>query len=175
MPGLRARAAKYSSSDDEDSQVSTDNDHDNNDDDDDDDDVSLQASVGDNDDNILPSNDDIHVTLNNQVERQDAFSYNVDIPAPLTTHSNTIPPVSCIIIPNDQDDVNSSVEAPTIERVNPAGRVPIRVRQDSIQHVDDVIHHKPTLPNRIQAIASILEQEKGVLFLQGCISLKNRT
>jgi hypothetical protein len=79
--------------------------------------------------------------------KHDAFSYDVTIPPPLTPSPTTIPPVSCIIIPNDQDAINSSVAAPIIERVNPAGRVPIRVQQDSFRHVDNVIHRKPTLLN----------------------------
>jgi hypothetical protein len=58
-----------------------------------------------------------------------------------------IPPVSCVIIPNDQNDVNSLVAAPINERMDPAGRVPVRIQQDYTRHVDDVIHHKPSLIN----------------------------
>jgi hypothetical protein len=137
MPGLQARAAEFSSSDDEDSQAS------NNYDDDDNDNNSLQGTVLDSNDDIIPSVKR-HAHMGH---KQDAFSYDVTIPPPLAASSTTIPPVSCISIPNDQDDVNSSVAAPIIERVDPAGRVPIRVQQDSFRHVDDIIHHKPTLVN----------------------------
>jgi hypothetical protein len=79
--------------------------------------LDLAASVMDENDDVLPSyNNGFRVTLDGQVERphpmgfkQDAFSYDVTIPPPLS-----IPPVSCITIPNDQDDVNSSVAAPII-------------------------------------------------------------
>jgi hypothetical protein len=140
MPGLQARAAEFSSSDDEDSQAS------NNYDDDDNDNDSLQGTVLDSNDDVIPPSTSIRATLDGRVERhahmghkQDAFSYDVTIPPPLTPSSTTIPPVSCI--------VNSSVAAPIIERVDPAGRAPIRVQQDSFRHVDDIIHHKPTLLN----------------------------
>jgi hypothetical protein len=85
--------------------------------------------------------------------QQDAFGYDVHIPPPLS-----IPPVSCIAIPNDKkdiqygivipnngDDVNSLTTAPVSERVNPSGRVPVRIQQDCFEHVDDVICYKPTL------------------------------
>jgi hypothetical protein len=148
MPGLRARAAGFSSSDDEDSKVSSKNDDDNDDND------SIQGSMMDKNDEVIPSHNAFRVALDGRVERhalmgfrQDAFSYDVNIPPPLTAPSTVIPPVSCIIIPNDQGDVNSSVAAPIIERVDPAGRVPIRVQRDSFRHVDDIIHDKPTLLN----------------------------
>jgi hypothetical protein len=108
----------------------------------------------DKNDKVVPSHNAFRVALDGQVERhapmgfrQDAFSYDVNTPPPLTTPSTVIPPISCIIIPNDQDDVNSSVAAPIIERVDPAGRVPICVQRDSFRHVNDIIHHKPTLLN----------------------------
>jgi hypothetical protein len=149
MPGLQAQAAVLSSSDYDDSHVYNEyNDADNNDDD------SIQGSIVDEDDDMLPSYNSFRATLDGRVERpqplgfrQDAFSYDVTIPPPLTTPSATIPPVTCIIIPHDQDDVNSSEAAPIIERVNSAGRVPIRVQQDSFRHVDEVINHKPALLN----------------------------
>jgi hypothetical protein len=56
-----------------------------------------------------------------------------------------IPPVSCVTVPNDPNDVNSSVAVPIQQRINPAGKVPIRIQQSTFGHVDDVIHHKPEL------------------------------
>jgi hypothetical protein len=149
MPGLQAREAELSSSDDEGSQVSNDdNDADNNDDD------SIQASILDESNKTLPNCISLRVTLDDRVERpqpmgfrQDAFSYNITIPPPLTTPSATMPPVTYITIPHDQDDVNSSEAVPIIERVDPAGRIPIRVQQDSFRHVDDVVDYKPALLN----------------------------
>jgi hypothetical protein len=88
--------------------------------------------------------------------KQDAFSYDVTIPPPLL-----IPPVLCITIPNEQDDVqivppisciaisndyvNSSTTAPVNGSVDPTGRIPVRIQQDCFAHVDDVIYDKPTL------------------------------
>jgi hypothetical protein len=85
--------------------------------------------------------------------KQDAFSYDVIIPRPLS-----IPPISCIIIPNDQqdifnvipndgDDVNSTTTAPVNKRIGPSGRIPVHIQQDCFVHVDDVIYDKPTLLN----------------------------
>jgi hypothetical protein len=51
----------------------------------------------------------------------DAFDRYTTVPSPSPTPINTIPPVSCIVILNDQDDVNSSVAAPVVERIDPAG------------------------------------------------------
>jgi hypothetical protein len=73
----------------------------------------------------------------------DAFNLHTAVPSPLPI--NTVPPVSCIVIPNNQDDVNSSVATPVIERIDPSGRVPIQVQQECFVHVDDVIYNKPTL------------------------------
>jgi hypothetical protein len=88
--------------------------------------------------------------------KQDAFSYDVTILPPLP-----IPPVLCITIPNGQadvqivppmsyiaisnDDVNSSTTAPVNGKVDPTGRIPVRIQQDCFVHVDDVIYDKPTL------------------------------
>jgi hypothetical protein len=151
MPGLQPRGADCSSSSSDDEGTTASNgdiEHDGDDD-------SIQGSILDT------STDDIfHVTLDGRVERpqpmrfkQDAFSYDVNIPPPLS-----IPPIACIIIPNDQQDmsivipndgnnVNSSTTAPVNKRVDPSGRIPIRIQQDCFAHVDDVIYDKPTLLN----------------------------
>jgi hypothetical protein len=87
-------------------------------------------------------------SLNDQISSGftlDAFNLHTAVPSPSPSPIDTVPPVSCIINPNDQDDVNSSVATPVIERIDPAGRVPIRVQQECSVHVDDVICNKPTL------------------------------
>jgi hypothetical protein len=73
----------------------------------------------------------------------DAFNDENTIPSPV----HVLPPVPCVIVPNDNNDVNSSTAAHVTDRVNPASRVPIRVQQDCFAHVDDVICYKPTLMN----------------------------
>jgi hypothetical protein len=78
-------------------------------------------------------------------EIQNAFDYATMIPTPTSTALSMIPPVSCVIIPNDENDVNSLVAAPFTERMDLAGRMPIRIQLDFTRHVDDVIHHKPSL------------------------------
>jgi hypothetical protein len=148
MPGLQVRAAEdSSSSDDEDSTASINNDED-------DDSISLQGSTFDDcsDDNVLYNDSNVHNVHEDLISKQplmgfaqDAFNSQTTIPSPIPPSLNTIPPVSCVIVPNDADDVNSSVAVPIHERVDPAGRVPIRIQQDSFRHVDDVIYHKPEL------------------------------
>jgi hypothetical protein len=144
MPGLQPREAdcSSSSSDDEGTTASNgDADYDNDDD-------SIQGS-------ILGTSTDARVALNGRAERpqpmgfkQDVFSYDVNIPPPLS-----IPPIGMIIhdpsfvIPNDGNDVNSSNTAPVNERVDPSGRIPVRIQQDCFAHVDDVIYDHPTLLN----------------------------
>jgi hypothetical protein len=76
---------------------------------------------------------------------QNAFDYGTVILPPIPTSLSMIPPVSRVLVPNDQNDVNSLVAAPINEQIDPAGRVPIRIQQDSFRHVDDVINHKPVL------------------------------
>jgi hypothetical protein len=135
MPGLQARAAEYSSSEDDDSVVSIGNNEDA-------DSISFQGSVissCNNDDAITePTHSLMGFT-------QDVFDYNTTVPSLLPTSIHVIPPVSCVLIPNDLDDVNSSVVAPIIERIDPAGRVPIRIQQNTFRHVDDIVCHKPSL------------------------------
>jgi hypothetical protein len=87
-------------------------------------------------------------SLNDQVSSGftlDAFNLHTAVPSPSLSPIDTIPPVPCIIIPNDQDNVNYSVATPFIERIDPAGRVPIRVQQECFVHLDDVICNKPIL------------------------------
>jgi hypothetical protein len=93
MPGLQLRHADCSSSDNEDSTVSS-NTVDN------DDDGSVQASIMDT---IV----------------MDAFCRKTTVPSPSLI--NMIPPVSSIVIPNDQDNVKSSVATPVVERTDPVG------------------------------------------------------
>jgi hypothetical protein len=148
MPGLQVRAAEdSSSSDDEDSTASIENDED-------DDSISLQGSTFDDcsDDNVLYNDSNVHTVHEALISKQppmgfeqNAFNSQTTIPSPIPPSLNMIPPVSCVIVPNDADDVNSSVAVPIHERVDPAGRVPIRIQQDSFRHVDDVIYHKPEL------------------------------
>jgi hypothetical protein len=149
MPGLQVPGTEYSSSDDDDSNESLDDDKD-------DCDASIQGSItcecDDND--VLIRNPDVRMVRDECVphanptpEVQNAFDYATIIPSPISPPLSMIPPVSCVIVPNDQNDVNSLVAAPINERTDPAGRVPIRIQQDYTRHVDDVIHHKPSLVN----------------------------
>ena len=63
-----------------------------------------------------------------------------------TTIPSMLPPVSCVVVPNnDQDDVNSPVATPVVTSVDPAGRVPMRVQQECFAHVDDIVINKTTL------------------------------
>jgi hypothetical protein len=126
MPGLQPREAEFSSSsEDEDTIASGDSDND-----DDHDDASIQGSIsGDCSNGFALDAFDLHNTI------------------PLSTSTHMVPPVSCVVIPNDENDVNASTSAPITKRVDPAGRIPIRVQQDCFAHVDDVICHKPSLPN----------------------------
>jgi hypothetical protein len=144
-PGLQVRAAENSSSEDDDSNESFDNSKD-------DDDASIQGSILDECDNndVLIYKSDVRVLQDGRVACpipivQDAFDYGTVIPPPIPTSSSMIPPVSCVLAPNDQNDVNSLVAAPINKRIDPAGRVPIRIQQDSFCHVNDVINHKPIL------------------------------
>jgi hypothetical protein len=134
-PGLQARAAEYSSSEDDDSVVSVDNNED-------DDSISFQGSVINSCDNDDAITGPMHSPMG---FAQDAFDYNTTVPPPLPTSIHAVPPVSCVLILNDLDDVNSSVAAPIIERIDPAGRVPIRIQQDTFRHADDIVCHKPSL------------------------------
>jgi hypothetical protein len=129
MPGLQPRGAEFSSSDDEET-IASDTSVDHNDDDD-----SIQGSIISNSTDDFPSIGFV----------PDAFNSQTVIPSPTTTPLYMVPPVSCVVIPNDIDDVNSSTTAPVNERVDPTGRIPVRIQQDYIAHVDDVICHKPTL------------------------------
>jgi hypothetical protein len=131
----QARAAEYSSSEDDDSVVSVDNNED-------DDSISFQGSV------MSTCNNDDAITAPKQSPTgftQDAFEYNTMVPSPLPTSIHVVPPVSCVLVPNDPDDISSSVAAPISERIDPAGRVPIRIQQDTFRHVDDIVYHKPSL------------------------------
>jgi hypothetical protein len=74
-----------------------------------------------------------------------AFDRYTTVPSPSPTPINMIPPVSCIVIPNNQDDANSSVAAPVVEPTDPAGRVPIRIEQEFFAHVDDIICNKTVI------------------------------
>jgi hypothetical protein len=136
MPGLQSRVAELSSSDDEEtitSNADANADKDGNED-------SIQGSILSNSTNEFPMNDDI---VPNNGFALDAFNDQNTIPSPL----HVMPPVSCVIVPNDSNDVNSSTAAPVNERVDPTGRVPIRIQEDCFAHVDDIICHKPALMN----------------------------
>jgi hypothetical protein len=132
MPGLQPRMAEFSSSDDEESTAS------NADVNADEDDDSIQGSILSNSTDEFSISDDAPsgFTL-------DAFNSQTVIPSPTSTPVSMVPPVSCVVI----DDVNSSTTAPVNERVDPTGRIPIRIQQDCFAHVDDVIYDKTTLMN----------------------------
>jgi hypothetical protein len=120
-----------------------------------------EGTTGSNGD-LIQQDDDVPIqgsTLNDGPQpvgfQQDAFGYDVNVPPPLS-----IPPVSCIDIPNGQtdiqsridilsdgNDINSLTTAPVSERVDPSGRIPVRIQQDCYEHVDDFICYKPTLLN----------------------------
>jgi hypothetical protein len=157
MPGLQSREAECSSSDDEGSTGSVEDDNDG-------DSVSIQGSVNDgcndnstsNDDTLsIPTAQSVHDAHEVQIDylnvqsssgfTHDAFDHSNTIPSPITTSSNDIPPVSSIIIMNGQNDVNSSVATRVNERIDPVGRVPIRIQQDCFAHVDDLVCNTPTL------------------------------
>jgi hypothetical protein len=74
-----------------------------------------------------------------------AFDRYTTVPSPSPTPINMRPPLSCIVISNEEDDVNSSVATPVVERTDPAGRVPIRIEQEFFAHVDDIICNKTTI------------------------------
>jgi hypothetical protein len=137
MPGLQPRMAEFSSSVDEETIAS------NADVNTDEDDDSIQGSI------LSNSNDEF--AMSDKVAPNgftlDAFNSQTVIPSPTSTPLYIIPPVSCVVIPNNTDDVNSSTTAPVNERVDPTGRIPVRIQQDCFAHVDDVIYDKPTLMN----------------------------
>jgi hypothetical protein len=136
MPGLQPQAAESSSSDDEETIVSTTS-VDHNDDDD-----SIRGSILNN------SNDEFAMSkIAPNGNTIDAFNSQTVIPSPTSTPLYMVPPVSCVVIPNNTNDVNSSTTAPVNERVDPTGRIPVRIQQDCFAHVDDVIYDKPTLMN----------------------------
>jgi hypothetical protein len=128
MPGLQPREAEFSSSSEDEGTIASGDDG--NDDEDDDNDTSIQGSISQDCSNGFSLG---------------AFDCHNTIPLPTSTH--IVPPVSCVVIPNDSNDANSSTAAPINKRVGPAGRIPVRIQQDCFAHVDDVICHKPSLLN----------------------------
>jgi hypothetical protein len=130
MPGLRERALDDSSSDD--------------------------GSTSDTEDSTVHSNDDdvsINDSINDMVPVRgiERSSFLVDSASTncirVTRDGRPVPspPVSSIVIPNDQDDVNSQLAEPVVDRIDPAGRVPIRIQQECFVHVDDIVCNKTTL------------------------------
>jgi hypothetical protein len=128
MPGLQQREAEFSSSSEDEDTIASDDNNNN----DDHGDASIQGSISGDCTNGIAL---------------DAFDRHNTVTLSTLTSTHTIPPVSCVVIPNDGNEVNSSTAAPIIARVNPAGQLPIRVQQDCFAHVNDVICHKPSLLN----------------------------
>jgi hypothetical protein len=139
MPELQPRLAEFSCSDDEEtvaSNVDASADEDGDED-------SIQGSISDTSSDGSPISN--KGTPNGFTLHQ--FNSQTVIPLPTTTPLYMVPPVSCVVIPNDSDDVNSSTASPANERVDPTGHMPVRIQQDCFAHVDDVICHKPTIVN----------------------------
>ena len=80
-----------------------------------------------------------------QPEIQNAFDYGTVIPSPITTPLDAIPPVSCINVPSDNNDVNTPLTSRVADRIDPAGRVPIRITQPHFRNVGNMVQCKPNL------------------------------
>jgi hypothetical protein len=149
MPGLQPRVAdcSTSSSDDEGTTAS------NRGLDQYDDDDSIQGSILDTSTDGPHVNDKdtpvnvVRITLDGRANRpqpmgfkQDSFSYDVNIPPPLS-----IPPMSCITIPSDQKDIQSCIVIPMMGTMLTLPLQPLSVKESTHQVAYQSVFNKTAL------------------------------